>query len=66
MISHTNPSNLLSTLLLPLASRQIQLHSRRQRRVGNVTERVTASVYCEGEVGNTSEVGIRDFEQDTE
>ena len=53
--STTNPYNLISTLLFPLASRQCQLHPRRRVIVVHAPEILEASVDCEGEVRHVSE-----------
>ena len=61
--SPTKPSNLFSTLLLPLASRQCQLCPR--HRGSHFSERVAESVACEGEVRHVPEGGGGKFGQDT-
>ena len=62
----TKNSNLFSTLLSPLDSRQCQVSTNRRERVDHAPERVTGRVSCEGDVMNVLEGGDGNFVQDTE
>ena len=62
----TNPHNVLSTLLSPLASRQCQIRPLQQGRVGQPPEIVTASVSHKREARNSPEGDGGNFGQNPE
>ena len=62
----TNTSNLISTLITPLNSRQFQLRPRRQGRLGHAPERVIANAAPEVEVRNFLVGGGETYGKDPE
>ena len=62
----TNPYNVLSTLLSPLASRQYQMRPLQQGRVGHPPKIVASSVAHKEEARNSPEGDGRNFGQNPE